>query len=105
MRPVPVLLFVILATLAIASPRPFLLAFVFAYPAAAFIRVTRQNLGVSLPAIGLANVGAVIVLGGILRIAGVPLSCCNTYLARYAARPSPQRLTKKLNNICHLPSG
>lgn len=67
-------LLVVLAALAIASPRPFLLAFVFAYPAVAFIRVTRQNLWVSLPVIGLANVGTVIVLGGILRIAGVPLS-------------------------------
>ncbi|HSM01054.1 MAG TPA: DUF6541 family protein [Acidimicrobiia bacterium] len=71
--PLSVAVCAVFAVLAALSPQPFLLAFVFAYPASFFIRVTRGNLWVALPAIALANAGTVIVFGGLLRIVGIPL--------------------------------
>lgn len=62
-----------LAGLAMVWPRPFLVAFIFVYPAASFIKVTKANLSLSLPIIVVTNVGLVIVLGGVLRIASIPL--------------------------------
>jgi hypothetical protein len=62
-----------LAILALTVPRPFLLVFLLTYPSASLVRVTRRNLALSLPAIATMNIGAVILLGALLRVASIPL--------------------------------